>query len=63
MRAIPEEFRAAPGAARRPQGRLRRNKTTVIYRNFLTSDGHGLTRVQNPQPAMPGKMACGAQRA
>ena len=37
MRAIPAEFCPPPGAVPRSQTRWRRNKTTVIYRNFLTS--------------------------
>jgi hypothetical protein len=34
LRPLGAPAREAGGAARRPQDRLRRNKTTVIYRNL-----------------------------
>ena len=39
----------AKGAAPRSKARLIRNKTTVIYRKFLTTDGTG----PQPQPKKP----------
>jgi hypothetical protein len=47
MRAIPIEFCPAPAAPPRPQTPLRRNKTTVIYRNFFNQRAKGFSTKGN----------------